>query len=143
MSDQDKQRAMEAKGASAISLDWKDKPVTTSTQRLHVLWLFGRIRQGIAKPPHRGVQSVIEINERIGGPQPRAHLFARNNLARAFQQHGKNLEGLVLDLYSAAIAAQFSGPHVHFKGTEAHNPRSITGHYFHVFAPRKCCYSMR
>jgi hypothetical protein len=52
---------------------------------------------------------VIEVDEGLGRPQPRAHLVPRNSLAWTFQHDGKNLERLILDFYLAAIATQFTG----------------------------------
>jgi hypothetical protein len=44
---------------------------------------------------------VIGVHECLRRPQPGSHLLSSNNLARTLQQHGENLERLVLDFYLA------------------------------------------
>ena len=52
---------------------------------------------------------MIEVNKSIDGPQAGPQLFACDDLSRMLQQHGENLEGLLLKpSYFGPVASQLS-----------------------------------
>jgi hypothetical protein len=75
-------------------------------------WILCRVAQSIAQPADRGVQAVIKIDERIGGPQAVPYFFARDNLTLPLQKQSENLERLLLQFDPHAIAAQLSGAEI-------------------------------
>jgi hypothetical protein len=48
--------------------------------------IFRRIIQSIAQTLYRGIQPVIEVHNRIGGPQFPTQSFARNDIACVFEK---------------------------------------------------------
>jgi hypothetical protein len=48
---------------------------------------------------------VVEVDERIGGPQTLAQLFPGDDVSGPFQQVGEYLERLLLELNAHAIPA--------------------------------------
>jgi hypothetical protein len=52
---------------------------------------------------------LVEIAEGFVRPQPLPQLFARDDLARTFEQSEQHLQGLFLNAYEPAIAAEFAG----------------------------------
>jgi hypothetical protein len=57
--------------------------------------------------------AVLELDDRVIGPEPFAYFLAANYFSGMFQQHGKNLERLFRQAHHlAAVMAQLSRPHV-------------------------------
>jgi hypothetical protein len=75
--------------------------------------------QNFAKPIHRGVEAVVEVNKRIIGPQPALEFLAGDQFAGALQQRDQYLQGLFLqpDLY--ALLAKLPRPEINFENSEA------------------------
>jgi hypothetical protein len=61
---------------------------------------------------------VIEVDERICGPEPLAQFFARDDLPGLFKELGKDQEWLFLELDLVSLAAQFSCAQVNFEQSE-------------------------
>ena len=78
---------------------------------------------------------MIEIDERVGGPDLLAKLFAGHDLSGTFQQNGENLEGLLLKPDAGAILAQLAGVEVHFENAKSHRPGLAIGGHRHEFTP--------
>ena len=70
--------AGEARGGrqSAVPIDVGDEPVAAPGQRLDETRLHRRIAQRLAKPPHRGVQAALEVDEGVVGPELMAEAVA-------------------------------------------------------------------
>src|SRR6266849_5317805 len=110
-----------------------DEPISASRQRLDKSRVIGRISQRLPQLVDRRVQTVIEINEGIGGPVLGAKLFASHHFVRPLQQNGEDMKGLFLQLDPHALLAQLPRAHVHLKHSEAQNgARSdFEGHLFY------------
>src|SRR6202007_2784559 len=97
-----------------------DKTIPAPGQSFYETWRFGSVPKRFPQPLNGIINSVIEINEGIGGPNILAQVFARNDPARLFQQNPKNLERLLLQADPGSVLlAQFSGLRVQFKAREA------------------------
>jgi len=62
---------------------------------------------------------VLEIDERVLGPETLLELLTGDNQAGVFQKDGEDLEGAILELKSDAGFAQLAREQVRFVGTEA------------------------
>jgi hypothetical protein len=51
---------------------------------------------------------MVEIHERVTGPQLLTKFISSDYLTRVFEQHGQNLKRLVLQPNSVALLAQFT-----------------------------------
>src|SRR6188472_2903809 len=71
----------------------------------------------------RRVQTMVEVNEGIGGPQFAAQFLPSDYLARVSKRANKNSEGLLLQLDLYAVLAQFAGAQVEFEKTKANRSR--------------------
>lgn len=64
---------------------------------------------------------MIEINERIGRPEPRAQLFSSDDFSGSLQEGNQQLKGLLLQLYSHSAALELAGLQIHCKRAKAHD----------------------
>jgi len=62
---------------------------------------------------------VVEVHEGVGRPKPSLEVLSRHQLAGAFQQHSKDLEGLLLKLNPQATFANLAGAEVNLEDSEA------------------------
>jgi hypothetical protein len=69
---------------------------------------------------------MIEIYKCVLRPQLLPQFFAGYDVAPALKKRQENLEGLLLQLYSAASFPQLARPLVHFEGSKADNPGLIS-----------------
>lgn len=65
---------------------------------------------------------MVEVNEGVGGPESCAEFFPGHGFSAAFQQHAKDLEGLILQLDADAAFAQFRFLKINFEDSEANEP---------------------
>jgi hypothetical protein len=70
---------------------------------------------------------VFEIDECVPGPESAPQLFPRDDLTGPFEEHGENLEGLLLQANPGAAFAQFSRAQINFEKTEANETRRRVG----------------
>jgi hypothetical protein len=80
---------------------------------------------------------MIEIYKGIGWPDPLLQLLSGNQLAGMFQKNLEDLEGLLLQLDSCTLLAQFACPQVKLKVAE---PDGFAGwgDALHVKTRRQC-----
>src|SRR5262245_1173877 len=76
------------------------------------------------EPFHGSVQAVLEIDERIAWPELVSELISRDQFARSFEQHDKNLNWLTLHLNFASMLAQLTRPEIEFETLEFDRTRS-------------------
>ena len=93
-------------------------PAPTSRQGLDKTWILRRIAQRLAQLADSRVQAVIEIDDGVVGLEALLQFLARDEFARALQQHRQNFEGLFLELDLRAVAAQLSRATIHFVDSE-------------------------
>jgi hypothetical protein len=68
-----------------------DEAVAAPRQRLDVVGLARRFPQRIPQPHHGRVDTVVELDYRVVGPELVADLLAQNHLPRTLQQHAEYL----------------------------------------------------
>jgi hypothetical protein len=73
-----------------------DKPVASSRKRFDVSRRVGGVTQRAAQPSHGRIDAVLEVHERVRGPEPRSEFFATQYFARSLQQTFQKAEGLAL-----------------------------------------------
>jgi hypothetical protein len=72
-----------------------DESVAASGQGLHEPRHIGRVPERVAQPANRGIQAVLEIDERLGRPESLPQLVARHELAGTIEKGRENLKGLL------------------------------------------------
>src|SRR5215469_14084965 len=75
-----------------------DEPVAPPIKSLNKAGILGIVAQGLAKLLDCTVQAEIEINKSVLRPQALLQFFAGDDLPRSLQQHGKDLQRLILEL---------------------------------------------
>jgi hypothetical protein len=65
------------------------------------------------------VEAVVEIHERIGGPDLGADVLARHEVAATFQQDFQHLQRLAMQADFHAVLAKLARADIQFKGVEA------------------------
>src|SRR5205814_8887156 len=74
------------------------------------------------------VQSVVEVDERIGGPEPEPQRLARDHLARPFEQRNQQLKRLFLQAQPAAAFPQFSRRGIDIEHTKPKKGKTTSPH---------------
>ena len=67
---------------------------------------------------------MVEIHERVGGPQLAAELLASDDLLGMDEEHLQDSQRLILKPDLDALLAQFSGAHVQLERAEADDLRT-------------------
>jgi hypothetical protein len=68
---------------------------------------------------------VIEIDERVGGPEFFLQFFARYDFAAVFEKNRQELKRLLLKPDLQAVLAQFSSKKIHFEDPKAKTPGAL------------------
>src|SRR5438034_2270355 len=102
--------------------DRGDEPVTPAREGLDVTGAFGRVAQGFPQLPYGRVEAVVEVDERVRGPELVPQLLSGHHLARTLQEQGQQAKRLILQTDLASLPAQLSGREVDFEGPEAEDP---------------------
>jgi hypothetical protein len=92
-----------------------------SRHRFHVAWGVRRVVQSRAQSLDCGVQAVLEVHKRTGGPQSPYEFLSRDHLAGMFQQHRKNGGRLPFDSDFDSLFAELSCPRVKLEHPEVAN----------------------
>src|SRR5215472_3209565 len=108
----------------------RQKPVSTSWERLDVAWYISTVVQSFAQTTNGGIQPMIKINKRIFRPELGADLFACDQLSWLLQQHRQDLKWLVLQLDANAPLAQLTGIQIGLKWAESNHSRWL-GRFLH------------
>ena len=96
-----------------------NKTITAAWQRLDELWPFGRVTEGLSESIYGSIQALVEIDERIRGPQSLLQFIPRDQLPGMLQQNVENLKRLSLKRPSVAVAAELCGFEVESELAEA------------------------
>src|SRR6266705_3785162 len=99
-----------------------DEPVTPAREGLYVTGGLGRVAQGLPQLPHGRVEAVVEVDERIRGPELVPQLLSGHHLARTLQEQGQQAKRLILQTDPQSLPAQLPGREVYFEGPEAEDP---------------------
>ena len=85
-------------GDIRLRLHRRHHPVSQLGHGLDVPRLTGRVAENPAQFLDGRVEPVLEIDERLRGPEPLPQLVSRHQFPGALQQNLKHLEGLVPQL---------------------------------------------
>jgi len=83
--------------------DRGDEPISASRQRLDKSRVIGGISERLPQLVDRRIQTIVEVNERVGRPVLGAKLFASDHFTGPLQQDGEDMKGLFLQLDSYAL----------------------------------------
>src|SRR5580693_6909655 len=73
------------------NLDWANEAIAQPGQRLDPVRPFGGIADGGANPLHCIIETMVEVDEGVGGPQGLLQFLAAHERARTLQQHLQHL----------------------------------------------------
>ncbi len=96
--------------------------IAASRQGLDVAWRFGRIAKRLAQPLDGVVKTLLEVNKRVGRPDPLLQLIPGDDLARVLKQRLQDLKRLFLEFDLGALFVQLCALHIHFEHAEANGP---------------------
>ena len=110
-----------------------DEAVALARQRLDESWLFRRIAERFPQMVDDLVQAAIEVDEGAGRPQASGQLFARDQLARPFEQRQQELVRLIAEGRSTARVRQLARPSIDGEALEVVDTRGpdAVGHRLH------------
>src|SRR5579862_3275683 len=116
---------------SCWSMYWREKPVAAAGDGLNITRILGAVPQGVPEPADGGVETMIEVDESVGGPQPALQFMPADHLSRPREQQSENLEGLFLQFYPGAVSAEFSGLLIDLEDPKLDHSAAIAAHYPH------------
>jgi len=99
------------------ALHQSDEAITDFGNRLDISRFLDRVPQHRPEVFHGAVQPVLEIHERVGGPELLLKLFAGNDVAPVFHQNLKHVKRLGAQLQPDAVAIELARPGAQFKAT--------------------------
>lgn len=107
--------------------DRRDKPIPVARQGFDEAGIVRGVAQGFPEPHDGGIQTMVEVDKCVLGPEPFSQLLSCNDFASLFQQDGENATGLLLEPDLTALLAEFTGPQIHFVDAEADELRGQCG----------------
>jgi hypothetical protein len=103
--------------------DGTNETVTVLRESFDITGVLSRIIQSFAKPPNGLVETDIEVARGLAGPQPFPQFLPRDHLAWPFQQHCKEIGGLLLQFNLGASISQFPGLRIQLEKVKPEYPR--------------------
>ena len=121
------------------------EPVTAARESFDEARRLDGVAERLTQPFHRGVDAVLEVDDRVARPKLLAQVFTRHELARPLDEHAQNPQRLPFKLDLHPAPAQLQCAPVEFEGVEpkelrsrvirvSHEPRSPTPAYHLHFA---------
>ena len=89
--------------------------------------MFRGVAQRFAQLPHRAIEGQIEVDERVGGPEPLPQLLARDDVAGMFQEQLQNLKRLIGQPNLDAAFSQLSRPEIGLEQSKSDDLRARAG----------------
>ena len=105
------------------NLDGEKEPVAAPGQRFNEARIRRRIAQRFAQFVDGRVESIVEIDIRVGGPQPAAQVIACDDGAGLLQQHLQNLERLPRELQPDPGLPKLTAPEIRFECSKTYDGR--------------------
>jgi hypothetical protein len=102
-------------GVARLSPYAGNEAVATPANGFYVTRLFRRVLERIAQPLHSRVDAVLELHNRVVGPEFPTDLLTQQHFPRILQQIGKYSKGLVLQADLLTVLAQLAGSQIEFK----------------------------
>lgn len=100
-----------------------DEPVPASWDGLDETRIARRIAERVAELIGGGVETVVEADEGVRGPEPLADLFARDHFAWTLEKDGEQAKGLFLQAYLDTAPTELSVPEVRLENSETDDVR--------------------
>jgi hypothetical protein len=100
------------------NLDWSDEPITKPRNCFDVLRLRGRIADGCAELFDRSIQALLEVHERLRGPELVTQFFAGDEFPWLAEKPVENLKWLRAQLKLDAVLEQLVRPSSQLKRAE-------------------------
>lgn len=110
--------------------DVSDEAVAATGNSFDEAGTVGGVAEGLTDFVDRLVEPVVEIHERVRGPECLLKFLSTDDLARALKQHGQHLEGLLLKPDSQAALAQFASPKIQLEHPKTEPPANLIA-WFH------------
>ena len=110
----------------------RDEAITSSRERLDKSRVFSGIVQSLPKSFDGGVQTVLEVHERIAWPELVFEIVSSHQFPRLVKQHGKDLNWLPLHLNLASMLAKLTRSKIEFETLEMDDAR---GGYWLAHSP--------
>ena len=104
-------------------LDGHEEPVAAPRKGLDELGGPCRVAEGLADLADAEVQALLEVDERVAGPDVLTDLAPPHHLAAAAGQEGEHLEGLRRQLDDVAVLTQLASPRIELEGSKAEDRR--------------------
>jgi hypothetical protein len=97
------------------SSDVSEEAVAAASDSFDEAGTLGGVAEGLTDFVDRLVEPVVEIHERLRGPEFLLKFLATDDLAGVLEQHRQDPEGLFLEPDSQAALAQFASTKIHFE----------------------------
>lgn len=96
-----------------------NEAISNPRNRFDVTGRACRIAESVAKLLDGFVQSVIEIDENIGGPETSPQFVTRDDLTGPLQQNRENLDWLLRQANLRAVLRELAGSRIQLEKSEA------------------------
>src|SRR5262245_1790868 len=105
--------------------DVSEEAVAATTDSFDEAGTLGGVAEGLADFVDCLVEPVVEIHERVSGPEFLLKFLATDDLAGVLEQRHQDLEGLLLEPDSDAALAQFASTNIHLENPETEPPVNL------------------
>src|SRR5262249_17301762 len=105
---------------SMVDFYWRDKSISAARNGLDPTRALAGVPEHLPKFVNGSIQAPIEIDERVGGPEPLLKLLPGYYLSRPFEQKQQHLKWLLLESEFDALPAQLTAMHLEDTKTHRH-----------------------
>ncbi len=105
------------------------KPISPLGNCLDKTRIRGRVPEHFAELIHNGVQTMIEVHERVGRPKLLPQILARHHFPRPLQQDNQNLKGLLLQPHPHSRLSKLAALGIRFEHPEPVNSPGLIGRH--------------
>src|SRR4029077_9307247 len=109
---------------------FREEAVTATRNRFYKAWTFCGVAEGLADFADRFVESVVEIDKSVLGPEFFLEFLASHDVAGVLQQHNQCLERLFLKANSQAVLTQFARAKIQLENPKT-EPRTAMRVFLH------------
>src|ERR1700724_772 len=102
-------------------LNGRDESISPAWQCLYKTWAVRGVAEGFAQPHHGIVEAMIEVAKGVTRPETIPQVFPGDEVSRFFQEHREDLKGLLGELETQTVFAQFAGSQIRFEHTKANS----------------------
>ena len=117
--DEPRLRRLRRSDPAAGPIECRNEPIAAAGQCLDESRMLGIVTKSRAQAFDRGVQCVLEVDERAVGPEPALKFFAGNDIAWPLKHHAEDLARLLLKANPLRGRAQLTRAHIQFEVREA------------------------